>query len=265
MPDSDAMTATADKAAAPAKRAAAPNDFAEIFKSIVMVAAIFLAVRVLLFQPFTIPSASMEPTLLPGDYVVISKFSYGFSRYSIPFGPPLFQGRLFARAPQRGDVVVFKLPRDNHTDYIKRLIGLPGDKIQVKGGVVLINGQPAPRDQLPSTTEEGDFGLARQVSHFLEHLPNGKSYTTSDFGPDGDMENTGVYEVPARSYFMMGDNRDNSADSRYPEALGVGFVPEENLVGKAQVILFSWNERASVFKPWTWLLDFRPRRFFNLL
>lgn len=265
MPDSDAMTATAHKAAAPAKPGAAANDFAEIFKNIVMVAVIFLVVRVLLFQPFTIPSASMEPTLLPGDYVVITKFSYGFSRYSMPFSPPLFHGRLFAHAPQRGDVVVFRLPRDGRTDYIKRLIGLPGDRIQVKGGVVLINGQPVPRDQLPSTTEEGPFGLGQQVAHFLEHLPNGKSYTTSDYGPDGDMENTGVYEVPAKSYFFMGDNRDNSADSRYPEAVGVGFVPEENLVGKAQVILFSWNEQASVFKPWTWLLNFRPSRFFNLL
>ena len=265
MPDSDAMTATADKAAVPAKPAGATNDFAEAFKNIVMVAVIFLAVRVLLFQPFTIPSASMEPTLLPGDYVVISKFSYGFSRYSIPFSPPLFEGRLFNRAPERGDVVVFKLPRDNHTDYIKRLIGLPGDRIQVKAGVVLINGQPVPRDELPSTTEAGPFGFAQQVAQFLEHLPNGKSYATRDYGPDGDMENTGVYQVPARSYFFMGDNRDNSADSRYSEKDGVGYVPEENLVGKAQVILFSWNEQASVFKPWTWLLDFRPSRFFNLL
>ena len=265
MPDSDAMTVTAERTRERAKPAPAANEMVETAKNVAMVVMIFLVVRVMLFQPFTIPSASMEPTLLPGDYVVISKFSYGFSRYSIPFGPPLFKGRLFDRAPQRGDVVVFKLPRDNRTDYIKRLIGLPGDRIQVKGGVVWINGAPVPRDELPSTVEEGPYGLAQQVSHFLEHLPNGKSYATSDFGPDGDVDNTGVFIVPPKSYFFMGDNRDNSSDSRYPQATGVGYVPEENLVGKAQVILFSWNDKASLFKPWTWLADFRPSRFLNLL
>ena len=264
MPDSDTMTATAHRASGPAKPAAA-NEFAETLKSLAVVAVIFLVVRVLLFQPFTIPSASMEPTLLPGDYVVISKFSYGFSRYSMPFSPPLFHGRLFDHAPQRGDVVVFKLPRDNHTDYIKRLIGLPGDRIQVKSGVVWLNGSPLPRDELAPAIEEDQSGLSQQVARFIEHMPNGKSYVTKDYGVDGEVDNTGVFVVPPKSYFFMGDNRDNSSDSRYPEAIGVGYVPEENLVGKAQIILFSWNEKASLFKPWTWLLDFRPERFLNLL
>jgi len=241
------------------------GEMVEIVKTVVYALLIALVIRIFLFQPFTIPSASMEPTLFQGDYIIVSKFAYGYSRHSIPFSPPLFNGRLFDRIPHRGDIVVFKLPRDGHTDYIKRLIGLPGDRIQMKGGVVWLNGTPLPRQELAPGTETTPFGFSRPVQRFRETMPGGKSYVTNDYGPDGDVDNTDVYVVPPKSYFMMGDNRDNSQDSRYPEAIGVGYVPEENLVGRADIILLSWDDKASLFKPWTWFLDARLNRFFHLL
>ncbi len=163
----------------------------------------------------------------------------------------------------RGDIIVFKLPRDNKTDYIKRLIGLPGDKIQVSRGVVYVNGKAFPRQEISPGIETGPFGLTHPVQRFQETMPGGKTYVTNSYGPDGDADNTGVYEVPAKSYFFMGDNRDNSADSRFPSEVGVGYVPEENLVGRASFVLLSWNDKASIFKPWTWFLDLRPSRFFH--
>ena len=241
------------------------GELVEIGKTVVYALLIAFVIRVLLLQPFTIPSASMEPTLLQGDYIVVSKFAYGFSRFSLPLSPPLFPGRILGRQPQRGDVIVFKLPRDNHTDYIKRLIGLPGDRIQLKAGVVYLNGKPVPRQPLAPTTETTPFGLSQPVQRFQETLPNGKTYVTHAYGPDGQADNTSVYLVPEGHYFMMGDNRDNSEDSRFPEAVGVGYVPFENLVGKADMVLMSWNGQASVFKPWTWFIDARPGRFFRIL
>jgi signal peptidase I len=264
MEETDAVT-TASESTPASKPQSALGELVEIGKTVVYALLIALVIRVLLFQPFTIPSASMEPTLLQGDYIIVSKFSYGYSRHSMPFSPPLFHGRVFDRTPHRGDVVVFKLPRDGHTDYIKRLIGLPGDRIQLRGGVVYLNGKPLPRQELQPSTEVSPFGFTHQVQRFLETLPSGKSYVTNDFGPGGDVDDTPVYVVPPKHYFMMGDNRDNSQDSRYPEEIGVGYVPEENLVGKAQIILLSWNDKASVFKPWTWVLDARPSRFFRIL
>jgi len=246
-------------------KSGAVNEIIEIVKTVVYALMIALFLRVIFFQPFTIPSASMEPTLLEGDYIIVSKFSYGYSRHSIPFSPSIFHGRIMDRAPHRGDIVVFKLPRDGHTDYIKRLIGLPGDRIQVKGGQVFINDVAVPRKELPPVTIDGDYGFSRTVERFLETLPDGKVITTYDFGPDGDVDNTGVYVVPEGHYFFMGDNRDNSLDSRVPSEVGVGYVPAENLVGKAQIILFSWDKGASLFKPWTWFTDARADRFFRLL
>ena len=237
MNDTDAATLAAD--AAPVDKPRPRSDWPESVKTIAIVVAVFLVFRIAVFQPFTIPSASMEPNLIQGDYIVVSKFTYGLSRHSIPFSPPLFKGRLFDRQAQRGDIVVFKLPRDGHTDYIKRIIGLPGDRIQMKGGVVFLNGQPLPRQQMASGVEATPFGFSHQVQRFLETLPGGRSYVTNDYGPDGEVDNTDVYVVPAKNYFVMGDNRDNSLDSRYPEAIGVGYVPEENLEGKAEMILVS--------------------------
>jgi len=264
MEETDAVTVDAE---GPSKGQGAANELIEIGKTVAYALAIALVIRVLLFQPFTIPSASMEPNLYQGDYIIVSKFAYGYSRHSLPLSQflPRVAGRLMERAPHRGDIVVFKLPRDDHTDYIKRLIGLPGDRIQLRGGVVYVNGQVVPRQETAAVNEAGPFGGTHVVERFRETLPGGKTYMTNDYGPDGDVDNTDVYVVPAKHYFMMGDNRDNSADSRYPEYAGVGFVPEENLVGKANIILLSWNAKASLFKPWTWVLDARPSRFFHLL
>jgi signal peptidase I len=258
------MTEKVQAAHSPAKSGAV-NEIVEIVKTVVYALAIALFLRVLLFQPFTIPSASMEPNLLEGDYIIVAKYAYGYSRHSIPFSPPLFSGRILDHAPQRGDIIVFKLPRDGHTDYIKRLIGLPGDRIDVRGGVVYINGKEIPREELPSVKVDSGYGFVRDVERFQETLPNGRKYVTYDYGPDGDMDNRGGFIVPEGHYFFMGDNRDNSLDSRAPEAIGVGYVPEENLVGKADIILLSWDKDASIFKPWTWVLNARPSRFFNIL
>lgn len=247
------------------EKSGAVNEIVEIVKTVVYALLIALFLRVLFFQPFTIPSASMEPTLLEGDYIIVSKYSYGYSRHSIPFSPPLFTGRILERAPQRGDVVVFKLPRDGRTDYIKRLIGLPGDRIQVRAGQVFINGKPVPREHLPPVTVETEFGFERSIERYQETFSNGRSFTTYDYGPDGEVDNTGAYVVPEGHFFFMGDNRDNSLDSRVPAEVGVGFVPAENLVGKAQIILFSWDRGATLFKPWTWFTEARPGRFFHLL
>ncbi|MGH6977963.1 MAG: signal peptidase I [Brevundimonas sp.] len=240
------------------------NEGAEVFKTVFYALLIALVLRVLFFQPFTIPSASMEPNLYEGDYIVVSKWSYGYSRHSIPFSPPIFKGRLFGSDPKRGDVVVFKLPRDNKTDYIKRVIGLPGDKVQMIANKLYINGAPV-KDVVVSRAELADMFGPRPVTQVRETLPNGKSFMTQDYGPGGDLDDTPVYEVPNGHFFMMGDNRDNSIDSRVEQNQGVGLVPAENLVGKAQIILLSWNPGASLFKPWTWVLKARPERFFTVL
>jgi signal peptidase I len=292
---SDAIEA--EKAAKASPKGSAGEMF-ELGKTVVYALLIALVLRVFLFQPFTIPSASMEPTLLEGDYIIVSKFAYGWSKNSIPFSPPIFHGRLFQRGPHRGDIVVFKLPRDGHTDYIKRLVGLPGDRIQVKHGRLNINDQPVNDVKLESGAEDSAFGLPRQIDRFKETLGD-KTFISNSFGTDGPADNTGVYVVPKGCYFMMGDNRDNSLDSRFPpynvagsytdkqcpwdnsldqyvgqpyagpgfvpDNAGVGFVPAENLVGKADVILFSWKQGASMFKPWTWFTDARWDRFLKFL
>ena len=205
----------------------------------------------------------MEPNLYQGDYIIVSKFSYGWSKHSIPFSPPLFDGRIPAGTPERGDVVVFKLPRDNKTDFIKRVIGLPGDRVQMIANKLHINGQPV-QDVVVSQTEMQDIFGPRPITKVRETLPNGKAFMTQDFGAGGDLDDTPVYEVPAGHYFMMGDNRDNSIDSRVDPMNGVGLVPAENLVGKAQMILFSWEPGSSLWNPATW---FRVRldRFFTVL
>jgi signal peptidase I len=239
------------------------NEGLEIFKTIFYALLIALVLRVLLFQPFTIPSASMEPNLYEGDYIVVSKWSYGYSRHSMPFSPEIFEGRIFGSAPKRGDIAVFKLPRDNRTDYIKRVIGLPGDRVQMIDNVLHIN-NVAVRDVVVSGNElSGMFG--QQVIQARETLPGGKTFTIQDFGPGNDLDNTPAFEVPAGHYFMMGDNRDNSIDSRVEQTQGVGMVPEENLVGKAEIILLSWEPGASLWNPVSWFSNIRPSRFFRVL
>ncbi len=242
-----------------------PNETVEIIKTVFWALLIALFLRVLLFQPFTIPSASMEPNLYEGDYIVVTKYSYGYSRHSIPLSPPIFKGRIFEHAPHRGDIAVFKTPHDNRTDLIKRVIGMPGDTIQMKLGLLYINGVLVPRVAAGSVREDIGEGFVRDVALYRETLPGGKTYMTQDFGTDGQLDNTDVYTVPAGHYFMMGDNRDNSEDSRVPsEAGGVGYMPSENFVGHAQIIIVSWNKGASIFKPWTWL-NLNWSRFFHPL
>jgi signal peptidase I len=210
-----------------------------------------VVVRTVLFQPFNIPSGSLIPTLLVGDYLFTSKYSYGYSRYSIPFGPPLFSGRLWGSEPKRGDISVFKLPKDNSTDYIKRVIGLPGDKIQVVEGILQINGKAVQRERIADYETSDAFGRTIAVPQYQETLPNGVSHRIIERDGDrGYWDNTYVYTVPAGHFFMMGDNRDNSTDSR--DESSVGFVPFENLVGRAEIIFFSIDENASAWKIWEW-------------
>jgi len=256
---------TSKKAKKAKKGSGGDNEFVEIVKTIVFALLIALVLRVFLFQPFTIPSASMEPNLYEGDYIVVTKWSYGYSRHSIPGSPGLFNGRILEQTPQRGDIVVFKLPTDNKTDYIKRLIGLPGDRIQMINNRLYLNGEIVP-DVVLGQTEEADAYGPRPVTRLSETLPGRRAFTVNDFGPGFPLDNTEVFTVPAGHYFMMGDNRDNSVDSReHPERGGVGLVPAENLIGKAQIILFSWSPGASLWDPVSWFTKLRPSRFFTVL
>ena len=250
------------RAKAKASSASAGSETMEIVKTIFFALLIAMVLRVLLFQPFTIPSASMEPNLYEGDYIVVTKWSYGYSKHSIPFSPPVFNGRILGSAPKRGDIVVFKLPRDDKTDFIKRVIGLPGDRIQMIANKLHINGQPVDDVVVNQSDIRDIFG--GPVTQLRETLPGGRSFMTQDFGPGRDLDDTPVYEVPVGHYFMMGDNRDNSIDSRVEQSSGVGLVPEENLVGKAQIILFSWKPGSSLWNPVSWF-NVRLDRFFNVL
>ncbi len=211
---------------------------------------IALIIRALLFQPFSIPSGSMLSTLLIGDYLFVSKYAYGYSKHSLPFSPPLFSGRILGGEPERGDVAVFKLPTDGRTDYIKRVIGLPGDRIQMRDGQLFINDEGVPRERVEDFVEEDRFGNIRRVARYRETLSNGRSYLTLDQVRGSSGDNTGVFTVPAGHFFMMGDNRDNSQDSRVPGA--VGFVPFENLVGRAEFIFYSTDGSARFWEFWQW-------------
>jgi signal peptidase I len=219
-------------------------------KTIGIALLIALVIRSFLFQPFNIPSGSMMGTLLVGDYLFVSKFTYGYSRYALPFGIIPFNGRIMGRLPERGDVVVFKLPSDNRTDYIKRVIGLPGDRIQVRGGVLYINDAEVPRERVEDFEYLLPDGRIVFVPQYRETLPNGVQYLTLDSIPNGPEDNTGVYVVPEGHLFMMGDNRDNSADSREPGA--VGFVPAENVVGRAEIKFYSTDGSAAFWEFWRW-------------
>ncbi len=244
----------------------ASGGWLESARTILYAALIAVGIRTVAFEPFNIPSGSMIPTLLVGDYLFVSKYSYGYSRHSLPFSPDLFSGRIFGALPRRGDVAVFKLPRDNSTDYIKRIIGLPGDRIQVRGGLLYVNGQPARRENLGPYTIEGD-GPRLTVRRYRETLPalGGPPSPPHDIleaTDDGPFDNTQEYRVPEGYVFAMGDNRDNSLDSRAMNA--VGFVPLENLVGRAEFIFFSVDGTAgSWWEIWSWPYAIRWSRLFS--
>lgn len=227
----------------------------------VIIEALLLAVviRTLAFQPFTIPSGSMMPTLLVGDYIFVNKFAYGYSKYSLPFSPDLFSGRIFGSDPKRGDVVVFRKPSEPTIDYIKRVVGLPGDRIQVTGGVLYINGQAVPKQPDGTFTSDYKRDPGTDVPVFRETFDTGKTFDTLDQAPDGEGDNTREFLVPEGHFFMMGDNRDNSRDSRFD----VGFVPAENLIGRASFITFSIGNDTSFAEVWKWPANMRWNRLFK--
>ena len=236
------------------------NIIIDNIKTIFYALVIAIVIRSLFIQPFYIPSSSMEPTLLIGDRLFVTKYSYGYSKHSFPFSPPIINGRIFSKKPKIGDVVVFKTPADNRTDYIKRLIGLPGDKIQFINGDLILNNSQILKS-LVSKKEIIYCGKETiDVYTFNEKLPNGKTHSTV-YLKDYSFQNSDVFTVPKKHYFFLGDNRDCSKDSRY--LTSVGYVHEENLVGKAQFIFFSSDFRiGSIFSFWKWHKTIRFDRFF---
>ncbi|AGS21230.1 signal peptidase I [Rhizobium etli] len=238
-----------------------PNALWENIKVIIQALILAMVIRTVLFQPFTIPSGSMMPTLLVGDYIFVNKFAYGYSKYSLPFSPDIFSGRIFGSDPKRGDIVVFRFPPNPDVDYIKRCIGLPGDHIQVTDGVLYVNGKPVPKVADGSFTSDYKLDPGEDVPVFRETLDNGKTYDTLDQSPVSRGDNTREFIVPEGHYFMMGDNRDNSLDSRFD----VGFVPAENLVGRASVIFFSLGNDTSFREIWKWPTNMRWERLFKVV
>ena len=235
----------------------------EAIKTALYAAAIAIVVRTFAYEPFNIPSESMMPTLLVGDYLFVSKFSFGYSRHSLPFSLHLIPGRIFYSQPQRGDVAVFKLPSDKKTDYIKRIIGLPGDRIRVIDDILHINGDPVARETVaPFKYVSRRNRVVTGIKH-LETLPNGREHFIYEVvardrrGRESpDIRNTPEYLVPEDHFFMMGDNRDDSSDSR-----AIGFVPKENLVGRAEFLFFSID--GSFWHVWKWFSSIRFRRLFT--
>jgi signal peptidase I len=266
------------RSAEPRNMAAEARDFLGF---LLRLGLIVFVLRSFIVAPFNIPSESMQPRLLIGDYLLVAKWPYGYSRYSLPFSVPLIPGRILPHMPERGDVVVFKAPPTQRDDYIKRVIGLPGDMVQMQGGVLYLNGQAIPKQRvadlvIPVTPnmeaaasreneespcyrvqyEQPAPGGGRQCRYpqYRETLPGGKSYNVLDVDPNGPADNTGVFVVPEGRLFLMGDNRDRSSDSRFPavEGAGIGLVPVGNLVGRAQLSVFSTDGGANWFLPWTW-------------
>lgn len=228
------------------------QDAVEIVRVVAVSLALATTWTTLAYQPFTIPSASMEPGLIEGDYLVVSKWAYGWSGASLPVAPRPGEGRLFGRHPARGDVVVFRHPLRPDEPWIKRVIGLPGDRVQVRGGQVFVNDLPFVQTDAGPGRSASDPG--RPVTRLREAAPDGtRSWITHDFGPGAPGDDTPEIVVPEGRYLVLGDNRDNSLDGRWPSEVGVGFLPAANLIGRAEVVVASWKPGASLWKPWTWL------------
>jgi signal peptidase I len=233
------------------------GSFMETVRTIVYAVLIAIVVRTVGYEPFNIPSGSMKPTLLVGDYLFVKKWVYGYSRFSFPFGWPPFSGRIWEAPVQRGDVVVFKWPEDNKTDYIKRIVGLPGDRIQMKAGVLYINDQPVTRERVEDWIDKDDKN--HRYMRYIETLPNGVRHTIIEESDQDGYDNTDVFTVPADSYFAMGDNRDHSSDSRAWAT--THFVPAENLVGRASFIFYSTaSHDGALWRLWDALPQTRPER-----
>lgn len=231
-----------------------PSGFWETIKTVIYAILIALVVRTVAYEPFNIPSASMMPTLVVGDYLFVSKFSYGYSSHSLPLSLPLIPGRIFFSEVERGDVVVFKKPTDNSTDYIKRIVGLPGDSIQVVDGILRINGKAVKRQRVEDYIVRNAAGNFQRSVRYLETLPNGRSHYILEVSDRNAADNTDVYNVPEGHYFAMGDNRDRSQDSRF--LAEVGFVPRKNLIGRAEFLFFSVDGEVWEFWKWPWSIRF---------
>ena len=228
-------------------------------KTLFYAIVIAILIRTFLFEPFKIPSGSMYPTLYVGDYLFVSKYTYGYSKHSLPFSMPLFEGRIWADEPNRGDVVVFKFPQDNKTDYIKRIIGLPDDKVKLEDGRLYVNGELVNREEIEDFVIRDSQGNAERYHQYIETLPNDVKHKILEVSDSESEDNLPELTVPQGYYFVMGDNRDRSDDSR----VNVGFVPFENLVGKARFLFFSHNDDGAWYKPWTWPKKIRWERLLN--
>lgn len=228
-------------------------------KTLGVAVVIAIGFRSFLFEPFNIPSGSMIPTLLVGDYLFVSKYSYGYSRYSFPFGAVPFDGRVVSGEPERGDVVVFRLPSNVSVDYIKRVVGLPGDTVQLKDGSLYVNDNLVKRQSLGKRMVSLGYRDV-EIEEFEETMDNGKSYVIREFSSNDQMDNTPLFTVPDGHYFMMGDNRDRSKDSRFAD---VGYVPHENLIGRAEFMFFSVDQSARLWEIWKWPFAIRFTRIFS--
>jgi signal peptidase I len=241
----------------------AESEWMELVKTAFWAVLLALCIRTIVAEPFNIPSGSMKPNLLVGDYLFVSKYSYGYSQYSFPMGLAPIPGRIWGDEPERGDVAVFKLPSDNKTDYIKRVIGLPGDTIQVRNGRLYINGEIAPRTYVGEESVTDRYGVTDTLSKYVETLPNGFEHEIYEVSDNAPLDNTRVFTVPEGHYFMMGDNRDNSQDSRVTNL--VGPVPYVNLVGRAEFIFFSTNGEARLWEFWKWPWSIRYDRLLDAI
>ena len=234
------------------------NSLISNLKSIFLAVLIAMIIRSFFVEPFNIPSGSMKPNLLVGDFIFVSKWSYGFSRHSLPFSIPLIPGKIFSKLPERGEVVVFKTPEDNRTDYIKRVIGLPGDRIQIIDGKIIINDNLILRKKLKDFIDTDKNSSIKRIRKYKEYFFN-KEIEVLDITDQGIVDNTNLYVVPEGHFFVMGDNRDNSQDSRFTNI--VGYIPIENLIGKAQFIFFSL-ENSRFLELWKWPKAIRTERLF---
>lgn len=244
------------------KKPSAKEEWSDLFRTAVIAIIIAMIIRTFIFEPFNIPSSSMRPTLLVGDYLFVSKYEYGYSRHSFPFGIGGFDGRIMEKMPERGDVIVFKLPSNTSIDYIKRVVALPGETVQVIGGRLYINDERVEREPVGVADYKGDYGGATvKVQHYIETLPGGIVHDIFEVSDSDRLDNTEKFRVPDGHVFVMGDNRDNSQDSRVQAQ--VGFIPLENIVGRADRLFFSTNGDARIYEFWKWPFAVRYERLFD--